>query len=359
MPSIHAPSWVPLLCGTLSLLMVFFGLALTSLGGGPPPPCTDDTRKLVVSETTATAKTFQPKQPSSCLIFTHLQKCGGTTIKDVLLDGRDTKWVIYDSPQWQKGDTWRDSFAKALISSGRIVAMGGYTEALRRSTETQDRCEWFTVFRHPIPRLVSAFYYCQKRPQDNLCGTRYMPAEARTDVVAFAKHWGNFGLRQFAMGMVPADDVLAYVKMGEVGEIEKASTTTEMYGNSGWYLLKMYLDGKAGDAVHASEPDSVMYDMLQPAKDLLRERYAVVGILEEFNTTLRLCSAALDTQGMDWLGAADKVANIGTMYEDQGAAVLVDAWASEELKRHIHLDLLLYDYAVELFHAQVQLHGVM
>lgn len=187
-----------------------------------------------------------------------------------------------------------------------------------------------------------------------------MPVAARTDLIAFAKHWGNYGLRQFALSMVPADDVMHYVESIEAGEVEPSTLTMRYpFAKSGWFLLKMYLDRKAGHAVHASEPDSVMHAMLQPAKDLLRERYTVVGILEEFNTTLHLCSAALDMPGINWLHSSHEVANADTTFKKQAAEALANAWSNEELRSYIHLDLLLYDHAVEVFHEQVRLHGLL
>lgn len=64
-----------------------------------------------------------------------------------------------------------------------------------------------------------------------------------------------------------------------------------------WYLLKVYLDGRAGITVEDRGPDDVMFDMLQPVQNLPRERFPAFGIFEEFNTTLPLIDAALDMTG--------------------------------------------------------------
>ena len=60
-----------------------------------------------------------------------------------------------------------------------------------------------------------------------------------------------------------------------------------------WYLLKVYLDNRASAGVSKPAEDMAMYDLLRPAQDLIEKRYAAVGILEEFNTTLALFDASL------------------------------------------------------------------
>lgn len=57
-----------------------------------------------------------------------------------------------------------------------------------------ERCQGFTMFRHPIPRVVSAYFYCKKAPEDPLCATSVMRAK-NVDLLTFVQHWGNFGLR--------------------------------------------------------------------------------------------------------------------------------------------------------------------
>lgn len=245
----------------------------------------------------------------SCWIYTHLQKSGGSTTKQIIMnagvrspdpcDNCGVYYEIYDSPQWERGNEWTKTFADRLVApSGINVAMGGYTEALRRSPQTESNCRWFTQFRHPITRLVSAFFYCKKAPGDNLCAFRAMPAEAHSSLLAFAKHWGNFGLRQFALGVLPLDG-------SSVKEAEKGSP-------SGWYLQRKYMEEIGGDNESDSKPDEVMSHILTMVQDRLRT-FAAVGILEEFNTTLSLYNATLGIPGVDWHEGFRKigVANYG------------------------------------------------
>lgn len=62
------------------------------------------------------------------------------------------------------------SCIEAIHGSNPVVV--GYTELLRDTmTEWGRKCDYFTVMRNPIDRLVSAFFYCpendpQYRPKE-------------------------------------------------------------------------------------------------------------------------------------------------------------------------------------------------
>jgi len=132
-----------------------------------------------------------PLDNNQCWIFTHLQKCGGSTIKDSLKHVWGAEAGIYDNMRWKIGDEYSLDFGEQLATgeSRFKVMSGGYPEALRRSPAVDSTCRFFTMFRHPVSRMVSAYFYCQ-------------------DLLTFAKHWSNFAVRQFALRFVPADDVL-------------------------------------------------------------------------------------------------------------------------------------------------------
>lgn len=189
-----------------------------------------------------------------------------------------------------------------------------------------------------------------------------MPAEARTDLVAFAKHWGNYGLRQFIFGMVSAGDVLDYVETEPGGNLRKSGGQGKLgwYKISGWCLLKVYLDGKSEHS-DPLESEAVMNDMLETVKNLLREHYAAVGILEEFEGTLFLFDAALDMPGLGWQETFNRLGrqNKDTTYQGEEEEALAAAWTNDELKSYIHLDILLYEHAVDVFHEQSRAHGIM
>lgn len=292
------------------------------------------------------------QQPTNCWIFSHLQKSGGSSIKAILKMGgcRTRTKVNYDVQNWCGEKATPDRSGNE--HHDKIVIMGGYTEALRFDPNF-NYCVWLTIFRHPIPRLVSAFFYCKVRPRDPCCGARKMPVEARNNITAFAEHWGNFAVRQFALGLIPAEDVLDYIQATEGPEYDCIQ-------DSRWYALKLYLEGKSTYPASITHEEGTLYGMLQRIKDELAEKFTAVGILEEFNTTISLFETALPIPGLDWQRGFSKfgVQNADTKYKDEEKEVLAESWTNLELRSCIDLDIILYEYAVDVFHQQIQFYGV-
>ncbi len=149
-----------------------------------------------------------PPTTDQCWIFMHLQKSGGSTIKAMLKDNWGSEYFIYDSMRWKLGDKFSLEFAERLATGVPYKVMaGGYPEALGRSPSVDSACRFFTMFRHPISRMVSAYFYCRVAPRDVACASEIVRARD-VDLLTFAKHWSNFAVRQFALRFVPADDVL-------------------------------------------------------------------------------------------------------------------------------------------------------
>lgn len=67
------------------------------------------------------------------------------------------------------GPGYEQSCLEAFNGPNPVIA--GYVELLRDTVEDSPRnCDFFTILRHPIDRLVSAFFYCpegdvQARPK--------------------------------------------------------------------------------------------------------------------------------------------------------------------------------------------------
>eukprot|EP00904_Undaria_pinnatifida_P001068 jgi/Undpi1/10962/HiC_scaffold_30.g13263.m1 len=121
----------------------------------------------------------------------------------------------------------------------------------------------------------------------------------------------------------------------------------------------MYLDDQFTTSEHVNIPDEAMYEMLQPMQDELRDRYAI-GFLEEFNTTLNLFDVALDMPGVNWHHqyVNKGIKNADTKRKEEEAAPLAEAWTHSEIKKHMQLDMLLYERAVDVFRQQAQAYGL-
>ncbi|CBJ25709.1 conserved unknown protein [Ectocarpus siliculosus] len=302
------------------------------------------------SAASVAATVQSPASPGQCWVFMHLQKCGGSTVKDLLEDRWGSRFFIYDSMRWKFGDEFSAKFgAKLALGDKWNVMTGGYTEALRLSEPVGAGCRFFTLFRHPIARMVSAYFYCRSVSGDVACASEVMQAKD-VDLLTFAKHWGNFALRQFALGFVPSDDVQEYQLKMYLERPQK---------EDGGVLGQREAMTAHQDA--AATPDAPLYELLQPAMDLVRDGYVAVGILEQWNTTLRLFDHTLDMPVMNW---EEQFAESGKHHVDivnkqLEIETLQQAWTDSELKKYMRLDLLLYEHAVDVFHQQARSHGLL
>lgn len=85
--------------------------------------------------------------------------------------------------------------------------------------------------------------------------------------MTFAKHSGNYALRQFVVSLINVDDVAGYAVAN--GADPKAGG----WNDSGWYLLKMFLKHEEEESDHNVEgeslPDRAMDDTSIPIQNLL------------------------------------------------------------------------------------------
>lgn len=100
--------------------------------------------------------------------------------------------------------------------------------------------------------------------------------------------------------------------------------------------------------------------MLEPVQALLGSKYAAVGILEEYNATLHLFTAALNMPGLDWVST---YSDRGKLNEDKlfkrdielaTEKVMTDV----KIKEYLQLDLLLYEHAVAVHEKQLRMYGL-
>lgn len=291
-----------------------------------------------------------------CWIFTHLQKCGGSTVKEIILHRWGEDFHIYDNRHWKRGDTFTAQFAEHLLAGSWHVSGGGYVEGLR--SHLRDRCDWFTMFRHPIPRLVSAFFYCKEVPTDVACASDKVDARV-VDFVTFAKHWGNFAMRQLALGLIDVGDVIR--DRGAIGNNLRRDGSLK---GSGWYMVKVHLERERQSVQRLggvqSLPDEALHDFLLPTLKMLQNNYTAVGILEHFEESLELFNRALGMPELDWHTSFAKysIMKKDRAFETQEKKLLAEAWTNGEIKQYIVLDLVLYDHAVAIFNRQKDYYSI-
>ena len=89
-------------------------------------------------------------------------KSGGTTITHLIRSFSDRTNISlskFANDKWLEGINGTRT-AEIIFSAGEGIIYGAYAEGLR-PVEGSGNCKWFTVFRHPVSRLVSAFFYCK------------------------------------------------------------------------------------------------------------------------------------------------------------------------------------------------------
>lgn len=313
---------------------------------------------------------------ADCWVFQHLHKSGGMTIRRIMNPPKgdleeDGDIVGYGTDEWRLGRAfWDETLSPQLLHGKRYrVATGGYTGALRLSPGLARGCRFFTVFRHPVNRLVSAFYWCRspKHSWDPLCASSVMDS-TKASLVDFARHWGNYGARQLAMAFIPAEDVLRYVDE-TVGDDRPALLDgVPVEDIPSWFLLKAYLrhsyprgggggggDGGRPDGIGEFNDDAALASLLGPIQDLVRDNYTAIGVVEEFDASMALFDRAGVLPGKTWADTYGKLgaANRNEAHETEGGAVLRRALVSDEVKRYLRLDILLYDHALAVFHGMV------
>ena len=137
----------------------------------------------------------------------------------------------------------------------------------------------------------------------------------------------------------------------------------------GWYHLKQYVGSRAQSvAAHIAPRESSfdtsgywMHQYLRPIQDLLKHRYTAVGVLEKFDTTLALFNATLHMPGLDW-PAAFRVSgkqNDDELFALEEATAVLQSKADPDIQATLWLDILLYDFAVGIFHEQAKEHDLL
>ncbi|CAN0326209.1 unnamed protein product [Ectocarpus fasciculatus] len=275
--------------------------------------------------------------PPACWVFTHNNKAGGTSVKTHLRSYAEERHqeVYIASASWYKRG---DKGMQDILDVQPALIAGGYTEGLR--TTAFEDCNWFTMMRHPVARLVSAFYYCTGGGRDQLCGGQIHHPEDG-DIYDFAKHWGNYALVQFGLGTLDEQEVLAV-------EVDAPA----------WYKAKMYFEDLLGDPGNMSTASVWIPELLQPVEELLTSKYAAVGILEDWQGSMALFDHALEIPGYNWTVASDSVTAQKQNKKTEKMATMKFAMTDPVLRQYVWLDMLLYEYACSLHKEQLSLYGL-
>lgn len=183
---------------------------------------------------------------------------------------------------------------------------------------------------------------------------------SKVDLVTFAKHWGNYGLRQFALASIRSEDVFHNEVVSDFCKEARGHGDVCV---PAWYREKKYLHlPHEDDICGAAQPESGVAQFLSHAQETLSTRYAAVGIIEEWDATMKLFDKVLNLPAFGWVKQFQKSGkknSTGREFETVEHRALEAAWHNTELKKYIWLDILLYDHALAVHRRQVANFGVV
>lgn len=282
-----------------------------------------------------------------CLMYNHMPKSGGTTIIGLMTNKWGDRVGHWGSGNWKLREKWMDVWANKFmnkIETGKKNILVGETiEALER-TELKNKCKKFTVFREPVSRMISAYFYCKKIQTDSLCGTEIVNSRD-VDLLTFAKHWGNFSMRQFILSFISSDVIIKH------SEDNMLQVDMDL-----WYKIKNYIESKS---FNEDIPEFELFKYLKPVEDIIKNEY-IVGLVENFNSTMNLFdkSLGMPKEVMVWEDEYKKSGKSNTNHNDNKIPYLMLAGVDSEIKKYLQIDILLYEHVVSVFNSQLKEYGI-
>lgn len=214
-------------------------------------------------------------------------------------------------------------------------------------------CAWATMSREPVSRLVSAFLYCKHvtRKRDPLCGLGSSALDvSEASIQDFAKYWGNYLFREFLWHpelfklAASRDDFIDDAKCNEKIAspiMPRDSHLTAITGpRAPWQTLQMQLNG--GDDPRTP---SGAANMKAVEEYLLSGKlYDVIGLVEEWESSMNLFDRFIPLAASKWTGAAaEQIQTHGSeTYEEEEKMLLREAANDTEVLDAIAGDIHLY-----------------
>jgi Galactose-3-O-sulfotransferase len=232
-----------------------------------------------------------------CIIFLHIPKTGGVTLRRALKWKYSSSRMIYEETLTKPLEALEQvplsERASALVVSGHLHY--GVHEYIPRE------CEYVTVLREPVARVVSSYHYILGHP----------------------KHWLHTDL-------VGATDPL--------DEFLRIDPTVDNHQTR-------MVSGRGGGEIASRTAEPLGSEALEEAKRNL-QRFLVVGLTERFDETFVLLRRALG-----WKLPYYVTANVATRPKQATERTL------ERIRERNRLDLELYEFADELLSAAIAEQG--
>mmetsp|Transcript_9486 Transcript_9486/g.13128 ORF Transcript_9486/g.13128 Transcript_9486/m.13128 type:complete len:529 (-) Transcript_9486:622-2208(-) len=266
-------------------------------------------------------------------VFLHIPKAGGNSAKKLFVKGilhrhrQQQLRSLHIQTRWE----W-DQILSPAEKKKVMVLYGAFSFGACTSHPLKP-CAYYVIFRHPIARLLSEFKYCRSTInfRDQCCGGRIgigrMRSEAIT-IVEWAQEKGNFMLEHL-LGFSSAD------------------WKTESNSSQSWHERNPYTRITPLETRRIREGAANQAD-LDYVLEHLDSWFAVIGILEQYETSLALISFALTGSVMP----SHQAASVHT-HNQHSSSLQLDPDTQAKVEDALHLDLALYAKATDIFSQQV------
>jgi len=311
-----------------------------------------------------------PASPSSdgawpsCVVFHAMHKSAGNTFVAVfsMANGAmgGTRYDC-DNKYWDWGSKLCPGAAKTTREP-RLLCRGHALSMAQSAPWLRPPCKWVTVFREPVSRLLSAYYYCKAQRRDPLCGSRHFNFDSAafgnaSHVAAFAAHWGDFAFRE--MLLHPGLRDVAVPSPSPALPVQRHFSEDSTYV---WWAWKRAIASTPGLSVETA------FGAVRVALTSGR-LFDVVGVVERFADTCRLLDAVLPLPAAlkatyEYRGYADAAARLtethgSTKWKGQEIASRSAASMDPAVRSCLAWDLKLYtEVVLPLFDRQMQEAGL-
>ena len=287
----------------------------------------------------------------SCVSFHSMHKSAGLTFVTVLsnivhqvLHG--TIWKC-DQQEWSWERMRCPDGGDAMASrQPRLLVKGHSLSMALTGPWMQPRCKWVTIFREPISRSISAYFYCKfERPIDPLCGHTHFDFHNRS-FGEFAAFWSDFGFRE--MLLHPALRGAAVDHFSATGL--PTSRTPTWTGVPVWYAWKRAVTIVWGTGAALSQARfGAVKEMLEDGK-----LFDHIGVVERFDDTCRLLDTVLPlppsvtARGDTFRKLASRLSSShgSQKYKAQELKTLAAARQDSAVQASLSVDIQLYDTVV-------------
>lgn len=281
------------------------------------------------------------------MAFVHNVKSGGTTIKDCIVEMcRD----LHIPTSFIDDGNWVETFTKYEIEAGtpnRTIfrGLGPYYYSI--CEYVRDRpCSYFTMVREPVSRLVSGYLSCQQS------GAACDKSSVNVSLDAWALHWGSLLFNTIFLHFQKH-----FPFKGAGNCFQHQSAEFRVFAKE---LQHKYPSIVTGNRLGYRMTSAERQAFLSYCLENLENRFAVIGLIEEFNTSVDLYQEVYRLPFRDYLHGAK---NMGRVKQEMDPSTInkmkEEIRANPFIMEALYEDIKIYEKAQEIMKLQKQAFGLV